>query len=170
MRARADVRQVGMANEHMATYLNDHLAGSVVALELMEHLEAVHAGTPLESFFAELRAEVTADRHELEGVMEKLHIAESRARKAAAWLTEKVTEIKLRLDDPAGGALRLMESLEALSLGIEGKQTMWRALAAVAEEADWLHVVDYEPLIRRAGEQRGRVETERLKAAKAAFA
>ena len=158
-----------MANEHVATYLNDHLAGSVVALELMEHLQEAHAGTPLESFLAELRADVTADRHELEGLMEKLHITESRTRKATAWLTEKVTEIKLRLDDPAGGALRLMESLEVLSLGIEGKRGMWLAMAAVAEQADWLRVVDYERMIHRAEEQRGCIEAERLKAAKAAM-
>jgi hypothetical protein len=158
-----------MANEQMATYLNDHLAGSVVALELMEHLEAAHAGTPLESFFAQLRADVTADRHELEGLMERLQITESLTRKATAWLTEKFTEIKLRVDDPAGGALRLMEALDVLSLGIEGKRGMWRALSAVAEEAEWLRLVDYERLIKRAEEQRSRVEEVRLKAAKAAL-
>lgn len=159
-----------MANEHMATYLNDHLAGSVIALELMQHLETAHAGTPLESFIAELRADVTADRHELEGLMEQLRVTESRARKATAWLSEKFTEVKLRLDDPAGGALRLLEAFEVLSLGIEGKRGMWLALAAVAEKADWLRVVDYERLIRRAEEQRSRVEAERLRTAKAAFA
>ena len=62
-------------------------------------------------------------------------VAESRTRKATAWLTEKVTELKLRLDDPAGGALRLLEALEAVSLGIEGKRALWRALAAAAEDA-----------------------------------
>jgi hypothetical protein len=158
-----------MANEHIATYLNDHLAGSVVALELIEHLEAAHVGTPLESFLAQLRADVTADRHELEGLMEQMHLTESRARKATAWLSEKFTEVKLRLDDPSGGALRLLEAFEVLSLGIEGKRGMWVALAAVAEEADWLRVVDYERLTRRAEEQRSRVEAERLKAAKAAL-
>jgi len=40
-----------MGNEHIATYLNDHLAGSVVALELLEHLEAAHDNTPLVEFF-----------------------------------------------------------------------------------------------------------------------
>ncbi|MGA9769272.1 MAG: hypothetical protein WBV94_09545 [Blastocatellia bacterium] len=158
-----------MANEHLATYLNDHLAGSVVALELMEHLEAAHAGTALESFLSELRADVAEDRRELEALMSRLQVAESRTRKATAWVTEKITEVKLRLDDPAGGALRLMEALEALSLGIEGKRSMWRALATVAEEADRLSVVDYERLTARAEEQRSRVEEERLKAAKAAL-
>jgi hypothetical protein len=158
-----------MANKHIATYLNDHLAGSVVALELMEHLEAAHADTPLESFLSELRADVAEDRRELEALMSRLQVTESHTRKATAWVSEKVTEVKLRLDDPAGGALRLMEALEVLSLGIEGKRSMWRALATVAEGADWLRVVDYERLIARAEEQRSRVEAERLKAAKAAL-
>ena len=31
-----------MVNEHLATYLNDHLAGSVAAIELLEHLQAAY--------------------------------------------------------------------------------------------------------------------------------
>jgi hypothetical protein len=158
-----------MADEHIATYLNDHLAGSIVALELMEHLEAAHADTPLESFFAELRADVLADRKELEALMNRLGIDASRTRKATAWLTEKITELKLRLDDPAGGALRLLEALEALSLGIEGKRAMCLALAAASEVRPELKVVDYERMKRRAEEQRQRVEEVRLQAAKAAL-
>ena len=158
-----------MADKNMATYLNDHLAGSVAALELLEHLEAAHAGTPLERFVAELRADVAADRQELEALMGGLQIAESRTRKATAWLTEKVTELKLRLDDPAGEALRLLEALEAVAIGIEGKRALWRALAAAAEAAPLLRVLDYERLEQRADEQRRRVEVMRLEAAKAAL-
>jgi hypothetical protein len=161
-----------MAEQGIGTYLNDHLAGSVVAIELLEHLEAAHAGTPLERFFAEMRSDITTDRQELEAIMGRLGIAESRARKASAWLTEKFTELKLRLDDPAGGPLRLLESLEsleALSLGIEGKLALWHALAAAATNAPELQVADYERLAQRAVEQRCRVEVLRLEAAKKAL-
>ena len=41
--------------------------------------------------------------------------------------------VKLRLDDPSGGALHRLEALEAVSVGIEGKRLLWRALAAAAE-------------------------------------
>src|SRR5947209_272940 len=34
-----------MSDQYVATYLSDHLAGSVAALELLEHLEKAHAGT-----------------------------------------------------------------------------------------------------------------------------
>jgi hypothetical protein len=158
-----------MANEHIATYLNDHLAGSVVALELLEQLEAAHAGTPLADFFSRLRADISADRQELRSIMNRLDIDESRARKAYAWLTEKVTEIKLRLDDPAGSDLRLFESLEALSLGIEGKRSLWLALSIVAKDTPALRLVDYERLTQRAEEQRSRVEAKRLDTAKTAL-
>ena len=56
-----------MADKNIATYLNDHLAGSVAALELLEHLEAAHAGTPLERFVAELRVDV-ASRYFFQGL------------------------------------------------------------------------------------------------------
>ena len=158
-----------MANEHLETYLNDHLAGSVVALELLEHLESSYAGTPLDSFFKNLTAEITADREKLEGLMSQLEITESRPRKASAWLTEKVTALKLLVDDPADGDLRLFESLEALSLGIEGKRGLWLALAAVAERSPQMRLLDYHELIRRAEAQRSRVEEKRIETAKRAL-
>lgn len=36
-----------MADDYLATYLNDHLAGSVVALELLDQLEETHSRTSL---------------------------------------------------------------------------------------------------------------------------
>jgi hypothetical protein len=56
--------------------------------------------------------------------MARLGVPTSAPRRAAAWLAEKLTELKLRLDDPSGGALRLMETLEAVSVGIEGKRLL----------------------------------------------
>ena len=155
-----------MAHEHLTTYLNDHLAGSVVALELLDHLQATHAGSELGTFFKQLSSDIAADRDELQGLMERLEISESRTRKASAWFTEKMTELKLRLDDPKDGSLRLFESLEALSLGIEGKRSLWIALIAAAEQSPSLQILDYERLEERAQEQRDRVENLRIATAK----
>ena len=157
-----------MANEHLATYLNDHLAGSVVAVELMENLEAAYAETPIANFVNGIRMEVEADQRELQQLMNRLEISESRTRQVS-WLTEKLTELKLRLDDSARGNLRLFESLEALSLGIEGKKSLWLALAVAAEISPQLRLVDYERLIQRAKDQRSRVELKRIEIAKVAL-
>ena len=158
-----------MANEHLATYLNDHLAGSIVALQLLEHLETVHRGTEVGRFVTGLQADVAADRQELESLMRRLNVAESRTRKASAWLSEKMSEIKLRLDDAATGDLNQLEAFELLALGLEGKLSLWRALSAAAEESPALRVADYEGLLRRAEDQRGRAESARIAAARRAL-
>ena len=47
-----------MADEFLGIYLNDHLAGSLVALELLQHLERAYSGRPVERFAADLRADI----------------------------------------------------------------------------------------------------------------
>lgn len=158
-----------MADKHLGIYLNDHLAGSTTALELLDDLQASHAESDLGRFIAGLRQDIAADRGELEALMRRLEIPESRTRKASAWVAGKVTDLKLRLDDREGGALRLFEALDALSIGIEGKRLLWRALAALADELPVLRALDFGRLIARAEEQRGRVEEVRLGAARRAL-
>jgi len=158
-----------MANRYLATYLNDHLAGSLAAVELLEHLESAYAATNLASFFGALRTEISADRKELQHLMDRLDVPESRPRKLSGWLTGKITDIKLRLDDNARGPLRLLESLEVLGLGIHGKLALWRALSSAADSSPSLQGFDYARFAGRAEEQRWRVEVVRLEAAKTAF-
>jgi hypothetical protein len=158
-----------MSDQHLASYLNDHLAGSVTALALLEHLEKTYADTATGRFAVELRADIMADRQELEALMARLHVEVRSPRKAATWLAEKMTEVKLRLDDPAGGALHRLEALEAVSVGIEGKRLLWRALAAAAEGTPGIRGTDYGRLEQRAEEQRQRVEAFRLEAAREAL-
>jgi hypothetical protein len=159
-----------MAADYRAIYLNDHLAGAAAALELLEHLESSYAGTEKAHEFAVLRADIAADRDELKSLVDRLQATQSAPRKATAWLASKMAELKLRIADRATGPLRLLETVEALGLGIEGKLAMWRALAAAAAVAPALDELDYERLARRAQEQRERVEAIRLEAARAALA
>ena len=159
-----------MAAEHRAAYLNDHLAGAVAALELLEDLESTYAGTTKTVEFAGFRGDIEADRNELKALMDRLQVTESGTRKATAWLSSKFAEIKLRLDDRITGPLRLLESVEAVALGIEGKLALWRGLSAAAETTPELRAVDYERLLQRASEQRRRIEAIRLEAAKSVLA
>jgi hypothetical protein len=101
--------------------------------------------------------------------MEELDITTSLPQQASAWLTEKLSEVKLRLDDPEGKALRRLESLEALALGITGKEALWHSLAVAAETAPELARPDYAQLIKRAQQQVDVVEGLRLEAAREAL-
>ncbi len=103
-----------MNTEHLTTYLNDHLAGSVAALELLDHLIERQGGTPLEKFLAHLRTEVEEDQRVLRDLLRRLGAQESRVRKAAAWLAEKLGRAKLGLSHSDGGELAMLKALEAL--------------------------------------------------------
>jgi hypothetical protein len=157
-----------MADDHLATYLNDHLSGAVVAIEHLEDLEAT--AKDIAPAVADLRADIEADRKELQELMRELNIAESRTRKAGAWIAEKSARLKMRADDKSTGPLRRLEGLEAVALGIDGKLSLWRALEAAAEKAPALRALDFERLAERAVEQRQRIEALRLDAARAALA
>ena len=158
-----------MADQQMQTYLNHHIAGTVAALEALEHLGTLQRGTPLERTFVELQAEVAADRRMLEELMTRLKITESGAGKATAWLGEKMARLRLQLDERKSRALHLLEALEALSLGLEGKRLLWISLAAAALENPALAGLDYQLMVGRAEEQRRRVEKLRVDAARNAL-
>ena len=154
----------------LTTYLNDHLAGSVAALEIVDHL-IEHAQTSRwQTSLVQLRKEIEEDQDILRDLLKKLGGTESPMRKAAAWLSEKIGEVKLRLDDGGNGELRLFEALEALSLGIQGKLALWRALATAAARVSALQQLDYAELERRGTKQFEQTDTLRLEAAVEALA
>jgi hypothetical protein len=159
-----------MNPKHLLTYLKDHLAGSTIALEILEHLISTHAGTPLEPLFRKLREEIVQDRQALEGIIRRFGSAESPIRNTGAWLSEKLARVKLLLEGAGGGPMARLEALEALSLGIEGKRALWDALAAAAPAVPPLQGVDLDLLKQRAQQQRERVEALRLEAAREALA
>ena len=156
-----------MSREHLATYLNDHLAGSLIAVQILEHLES--EATDLIQDLGALKAEIEADRRQLKELLDRLGISESRVRKVTSWITEQVTEAKFEADDESRGTLRRLERLESLALGIDGKSALWQALKAAAELAPELRQMDYEQLVQRAQQQRSRVEMLRVQAARVAL-
>jgi hypothetical protein len=155
-------RSRDMTLTHLGVYLNDHLAGAVFAIEILGTLEQHPDARDLNAFAAELRTAITEDRDELEQLMRRAEIPKSTARRAAGWITEKATELKVRVDDPKGGSLRIFELLELVALGMDGKRALWAALSAVADGLPALRGVDYTRLSDRAGAQRRAIEVRRL--------
>jgi hypothetical protein len=153
----------------LSTYLNDHLAGSVAALELVEYLSKNYPDSTLETFFAELHADISADQDVLRDLLNTFGAKESAVRKAGAWIAEKFGRAKLNLDEHQVTGVGLLEALEGLVLGITGKGLLWRALAAASQTMPQLKGPDYAELEQRAVAQRNRVEEKRLAAARTAF-
>src|SRR5918997_5577154 len=80
----------GMETKLLGIYLNDHLAGSVVGVELAKRAAASNEGTPLGDFLAELAADIEADREALKAIMEHLGAGENRVKVPIAWTAEKL--------------------------------------------------------------------------------
>jgi hypothetical protein len=149
------------------SYLNDHLAGSISALELIGHWAEVHKGESLGSFFVEIEREIKADQDTLRDVMRNLGVEESKVRKAGAWAAEKLGRARLTIAGDEPGRLGLVLTLEGLIMGVTGKKLMWVALAAA--KLPRLKSYNLEQLQRSAEQQLERIESERISAVRQAF-
>lgn len=157
----------GKARDALETYLQDHYAGAVGAIELLDHLAEAQRGQPLGEFFRKLHTEVQADHETLHEVMTELEMDESSVRNAGAWMAEKFGKLGFGGGESSG--IRLLQALESLFLGITGKRLLWRALQAVHEGDPSLARADFDALEKRAREQLERVESQRLETARATF-
>lgn len=151
----------------LATYLNDHLAGATVGVELARRARGSNEGTELGALLARLADEIEEDRTTLEAVMEAVGAGRDPIKPRLAWIGEKVGRLK-----PNGQLLgysplsRLIE-LEGLELGIAGKQALWLSLGNLGDPR--LAGFDFSALVKRAERQRGELEPHRLEAGRAAF-
>ena len=73
-------------DDPLAVYLNDHLAASVGALELLDHLIASIESEELGAFLTRLRAEIAEDQAVLTDLLKHVGEKESAIRKAGAWM------------------------------------------------------------------------------------
>ena len=154
--------------KELDSYLNDHLAGSITALELIAHWVEVHKAEPLRFFFVEIEREIKADQDKLRDVMRTLGVEESKLRKASAWAAEKVGRARMIIAGDEPGSLGLVLTLEGLVMGVTGKKLLWRALSATKLQK--LNGYDFEELQRRAEQQSQKIEAERISAVRKAFA
>jgi hypothetical protein len=154
-------------SDPLTTYLHDHLAASLFAVELLKNLHEQHDGQPLGAFAAALLLEVEEDRQSLQRVVDQAGTTTSVLKEATAWVGEKVSRFKLR--HASSGEIGTFEALETLALGILGKQALWRALSVVAPTNVGVRGEDFEALAARAQAQHAQVEERRLEVARIAL-
>jgi hypothetical protein len=154
-----------MADKPLDVYLNDHLAGARFGSDLAHRLARRMGGAVMH----DLAAEIEADRETLQQLMNRLGTTRNPVKEAVTWTGEKLSHVKLSGLTAGSEEFGLFMALETLSLGIEGKQALWVALAEVHDRYPALGEFDLEALRERAGAQRSAVEAERAAAARRAF-
>lgn len=153
--------------KELNSYLNDHRAGFISALDLIAHWVKLHKGEPLGDFFLETDREIKADQDTLRDIMRTLGVEESKMRQAGAWAAEKVGRARLIVAGDEPGGLGLVLTLEGLIMGVTGKKMIWRSLAAA--KFPRLDSYNFEQFQRRAEQQIERIEAKRISAVRQAF-
>jgi hypothetical protein len=157
-------------NEHLQTYLQDHLAGATGGLELAKRAAASNSGTALAEPLARIAAEIESDREELLDIADRLGVSRHLVKEGIAFVGEKASRLKLNDHVFEYSPLSRMLELEGLMLGVSGKLALWRALQNVVEHYPELSSAQLDTLVSRAESQRDRLEELRLTAARAALA
>jgi hypothetical protein len=158
-----------MAQDPIDVYLNDHLAGATAGRDLAKQAAERHDGE-LGEFFARLADEIGGDYQTLSSLVDQMGAQGSGAKEAVAKAGSWISEAKFSgdsMDDPQFGTFL---TLETLSIGVEGKRCMWKALKVVKGEYPELSSVDVDTLIERAQSQRDRLEAKTLEVAGRALA
>jgi hypothetical protein len=150
-------------SDALVTYINDHLGGAQMAVQLLEAMRNQNDEQEFRQFASVLLPEIEADDQTLRHIAEGIGPGPNAMKTVGGWLVEKASRIKL--GHSGSTTFELFESLELLALGIQGKLSLWTALQAASVTDARLQKHDFETLQRRAQEQYAAVESQRIKLA-----
>ena len=129
-RERSAQRQHGPAGKRaaLAAYLREHLAGSDAAIQVVDRLRLTHAGSHEGLLFASLFDEFREEREVVRLLLAGIDASPLSIKRLAGQASGAVGALA------AGGErgdLSLFRTLEGLSIGVQGKRCMWRALQSL---------------------------------------
>lgn len=158
-----------MPARYLPIYLNDHLAGATVGVELCRRTLRQNESSELGTFLRGLLAELEEDRDTLVQLIRALGLKPSLPKAAGAWTAEKLGRLKLNGELTRYSPLSRLVELEGLASGAEAKRSMWVALQELQDRDERIAAFPLDELVERARSQRERLEPYRLEASRTAF-
>ena len=149
--------------ETLSIYLNDHLAGLVAAIDLIDHLIADDPDPALARELIDLQSGLQLEQRTLRTVIDSVG-SESKLSQAMAWVGEKVARLKVGYGPADSPSLRRFEALETLALGFCSRRLLWHTLEHLAENGVLHSELDFQDLEQKAGHDAGKLEALRLAA------
>jgi len=159
-----------MKQDLLATYLNDHLAGSTAALELVKHAITQNDSNEYALFLQGFLREMIEDRNILKKVIESVGATQSSLKKISAWVLEKISRLKINNTIFHYSNVSRFLELEGLLVGVSGKENLWKVLDTYFSHDLRLSEFNFNRLYQRSVQQREEIQEHALKAAKLAFA
>jgi hypothetical protein len=153
-----------MTTKYLPIYLNDHLAGSVLGLELARRAAGNNKANDYGAELRRIAGEIEEDQDTLEELMKRLGVGRDRLKVAASWALEKVGRLKLNGELLRYSPLSRLVEIEALELGVQGKLAMWLSLQVTLAGDKRIEPAELDTLVARATSQRDRLEALRLRA------
>jgi hypothetical protein len=156
-----------MATDRLATYLVDHLAGSVSASELVQRLIESEVDPSLVSILRQVDESITRHQGVVRRLLAERGRKESRGKHLSAWLAEKLTRPAMPIDgeDDFG----LLRALEALLMGMRGRVALWQTVEAILPSHPELSGLDATALCQEAEDQLRMLDRKRLEVARLAL-
>jgi hypothetical protein len=156
------------ADRFLAIYLNDHLAGATLGVELARRLRSSNQGDPeMGAPLARVCTEIEADRETLERLMDHLQVGRDQVKPMLAKAAERLGRLKLNGRFLGYSPLSRVLELEVLSGLVGAKMQLWNALEQSFGES--LDGFDFHDLAARADNQGQRLENLHLAAARRAL-
>ncbi len=150
----------------LAIYLQDHHAAAVAGTRLASRAaSAAVSAEQRTGELSEVAREIAEDLATLETIMRKAGTRPNGAKDAVARAGERLGRLKLNGRLRTRSPLSDVVELEALVVGITGKQALWRSLRS----ANLLPEHEVDRLVERAERQKRIVEGARAAAARRAF-
>lgn len=135
--------------QNLTSYLNDHLAGAEMAIEMLSSRQDRDPDPRLQPVLEEIREE----RARLEQLMADMDLSSNPLKQAGAWVAEKASRVARDLSRVDQSAIAPLLEIEALQIGIAGKRALWVSLQVVVDQDDRIAALDLDGLIARADAQ-----------------
>jgi hypothetical protein len=119
-----------MNDDHLKTYVNDHLALLVGETELAGRCHRSNKEGNLGRFLHDLSADLQAEQDLLKQILERIGGSPSVVKQSAAWLAEKAGRFKLNDALLEYSDLSRLVELETLFVAAQGRRSFWENLEA----------------------------------------
>jgi hypothetical protein len=155
--------KTGSEPDLLGIYLNDHLAGLTVEVELARRVVGSHRDSDIGAALEPLTAEIVGDRATLRDMMTALGVPVRRYKAYGAWMGEKVGRLKPNGYFRGRSPLSIVVELEGLRLAVEHAALGWRTLRELAQHDDRLDIARLDGLLDRSRRQADTLEELRAR-------